>query len=201
MGITYPESLVHFVWYQSPGHPELSTPAGDVRATRYSVGGLWPTAFFDGINKAPQLSDSFYQVYDDMIAGARSDSAVLEMSLDSVATRLDSAELSIGVHITPTDSAVNAMASLVLVAVVYEDSAPYYSPIRGDTGYARFCARRVIGDTWGIPMTLRFGTDFDTVLTTPLGAWNRSRLGAAVFVQDTSSLRVLQSVGRLRFGN
>jgi hypothetical protein len=193
--------LVHFVWYQSPDHPELSTPAGDVRATRYGVGGLWPTAFFDGINKAPQLSDSFYPVYNDMIIGARSDSTVLELSLDSVTTRLDSTELSIGVHITPTDSTVNAMGGLMLVAVVYEDSAPFYSLLRQDTAYARFCVRCVVGDTWGVPLTLRLGTDYDTVLTTPLGAWNRAHLGAAVFVQDTSSLRVLQSVGKLQFGN
>jgi hypothetical protein len=192
---------VHFVWYQSPEHPELSTSAGDERSGRYHVDGLWPTAFFDGINKAPQLSDSFYQVYDDMIAGARSDSAVLEMSLDSVSTRVDSTELSIGVHITPTDSAVDAMDGLMLVAVVFEDSAPYYSVLRQDTAYVPFCARRVIGESWGIPLTLRFGTDFDTVLTTPLGNWNRSRLGVAVFVQDTSNLRVMQSVGKLRFGN
>lgn len=136
-----------------------------------------------------------------MIAGARSDSAVLEMSLDSVTTRLDSAELSIGVHITPTDSAVDTMNGLMLVAVVYEDSAPYYSMLKGDTAYARFCVRRVIGDTWGVPLALHFGDDYDTVFTTPLGAWDRSHLGAAVFVQDTASLRVLQSAGRTQLGN
>jgi len=126
---------------------------------------------------------------------------MLEVSLDTATTGLDSTQLRIGVHITPTDSAVDAMGSLMLVAVVYEDSAPYYSMLRQDTAYVRFCARCVIGDTWGVPLSLRFGTDYDTVLTTPLGDWNRSRLGAVVFVQDTSSLRVLQSVGRLRFGN
>lgn len=192
---------MHFVWYQSPGHPELSTADGDARATRYNVGGFWPTAFFDGFYRAPQVSDSFYSHYHDMVEQARSQKTILEMSLDSAATRLDSTELSVGVHITPTDSAVDAMASLMLVAVVFEDSAPYYSVLRQDTAYARFCARRVIGDTWGIPLALHLGADFDTVLTTPFGDWNRSRLGAAVFVQDTSSLRVLQSVGKLRIGN
>jgi len=115
-----------------------------------------------------------------MIGQARSRTTVIEMSLDSVATRLDSAELRVGVHITPTDSALDRMNGLMLVAVVFEDSARY-SSFGGDTAYARFCARRVIGDTWGVPLTLRFGSDFDTVLTTPLGAWERSRLGIAVF--------------------
>ncbi len=199
--MTYPDSLVHFVWYQSPDHPELSTPTGDERARRYNVAGFWPTAFFDGFYRAPQVSDSFYQVYDNMIGQARSLTTVLEMSLDTATTRLDSMRLSLGVHITPTDSTVDAMRGLMLVALVYEDSAPYYSILRRDTAYARFCARRVIGDTWGIPLQLRFGQEYDTVLSTPLGAWNRSRLGAAVFVQDTSSLRVLQSVGKQRLGN
>ncbi len=191
---------MHYVWYQSPGHPELSTAVGDARATRYGVGGFWPTAFFDGFYRSPQISDSFYEVYDNMIGQARSLTTVLEMSLDSATTRLDTAEVRIGVRITPTDSAVDTMSSLMLVAVVYEDSVPYFSML-GDTAYARFCARRVIGDTWGVPLMLRFGSDFDTVLTTPLGAWERSRLGIAVFVQDTSSLRVLQSAGKTRLGN
>ncbi len=172
-----------------------------MRAARYNVAGFWPTAFFDGFYRAPQITDSFYGVYDGMIGQARSLTTVMEMSLDSATTRLDSTELSIGVHITPTDSAVDKMKGLMLVAVVHEDSAPYYSMLQEDTAYARFCVRRVIGDTWGVPLTLSFGADFDTVLTTPLGAWERSRLGVAVFVQDTSSLRVMQSVGKLRLGN
>jgi hypothetical protein len=195
---------VHFVWFQTPNHVELQTPEGEERSKRYNVGGAWPTAFFDGFYRAPanQQIDSFYRIYDGMIGQARSLTTVLEMSLDSAATRLDSTGLSIGVHITPTDSVVNGIGSLMLVAVICEDSVPYISLLGGDTAYVRFCARHVIGDTWGIPVTLRFGTDYDTVLTTPLDpAWSRSRLGAAVFVQDTSNLRVMQSVGKPRFGN
>jgi hypothetical protein len=193
---------VNVIWYQAPNHPDLIAQAGEERSRRYNVAGLWPSAFFDGFYRAPQVSDTlFYEPYRNMIQQARSLTTALEISFDSAATRLDSSQLRIGVHISPTDSVVDAMPSLMLVAVVCEDSVPYISTLSGDTVYARFCARRVIGDTWGIPLTLHFGADFDTVLTTPLGAWNRSRLGAAVFVQDTSSLRVLQSVGKLRIGN
>lgn len=187
-------------WCHSPDHPELSTPAGEARSARYHVDDIRPSAFFDGPDRAPLTADSFYAVYDSMVRQARSQTTVLEMSLDPTLTHLDSTELSIGVHITPTDSAVDSMAGLMLVAVVYEDSAPYVY-WDGYTHYIRFCAREVIGDTWGMPLTLRLGTDYDTVLTAPLGDWNRSRLGAAVFVQDTSSLRVLQATGIRRFTN
>jgi len=189
-------------WCHSPNHPDLATPAGDKRTTRYNVDSLWPTAFFDGTDRAPQLADPdpMYKAYDSMVRQARSQTTVLELSMDSAATRLDSTELSIGVHITPTDSAVNSMADLALIAVIYEDSAPY-EYWGGATNYIRFCAREVIGGTWGIPLTLRLGADYDTVLTAPLGAWDRSHLGAAVFVQDTSSLRVLQAVGKRRFAD
>lgn len=203
MGTVYQDSLVHFVWFQTPNHPELVAEVGKARGRRYTGSDLPPAAFFDGFYPAPSVSDldSFGTVYNGMVEQARSRNTVLEMSLDSATTEVDSIQLSIGVHIPPTDSTVNAMGSLMLVAVVYEDSVPYRSLVGGDTAYARFCARSVIGDTWGVPVTLRLGTDYDTVLTAPVGNWSRSHLGAAVFVQDTSNMRVLQSVGKLRFTN
>ena len=187
-------------WCHSPNHPDLATPAGDGRTTRYDVDSMWPAAFFDGPDRAPLSADRYYAIYDSMVRHARSLTTVLELSLDPVLTQLDSTELSIGVHITPTDSAVDSMADLALVAVIYEDSAPY-EYWGGATHYIRFCAREVIGGTWGIPLTLQLGTAYDTVLSAPLGAWDRSHVGAAVFVQDTSSLRVLQAVGERRFAN
>jgi hypothetical protein len=185
-------------WCHSPNHPDLATPAGEARSTRYHVDNTWPAAFFDGPNRAPLPVDSFYPIYDSMVRRARSQTTVLELSLDPATTHLDSTELSIGVHIAPTDRAVDSMAGLMLVAVVYEDSAPYVY-VSGYTHYIRFCAREVIGGTWGIPLTIKLGADYDTVLTTPLGAWDRSRLGVAVFVQDTSNLIVIQSVTKRRF--
>jgi hypothetical protein len=143
----------------------------------------------------------FYPTYNNMIGQARSLTTAMEMSIDSATTRVDSSEVRVGVHITPTDSAVNSMKDLMLVAVVFEDSAPYYSALRGETAYAPYCARCVIGDTWGVPISLRLGVDYDTVLATPLGEWKKSHLGIAVFVQDTSSLRVLQSAGKQRLLN
>jgi len=56
----------------------------------------------------------------------------------------------------------------------------------------------VIADTWGVPIRLRFGTDFDTVLTTAVRGWDISHVGVAAFVQDTASQAVLQAVTRYR---
>ncbi len=180
-------------WCQSTSHPELSTPAGDARSARYNVDSLWPAAFFDGPERAPLTGDgeSFYPIYDSMVRNARSTTTVLELSLDSATTRLDATEVRIGIHIKPTDSAVDSIAGLMLVVVVYEDSVAYCSMSPADTHYIRFCARQVIGGTWGVPLKLRLGADYDTVITAPLDSWNRSHLGAAVFVQDTSNLCVL----------
>jgi hypothetical protein len=164
---------------------------------RYHVDSMWPSAFFDGPDRAPMTGYRFYEIYDSMVRQARSRTTVLELSLVPALTRLDSTGVSIGVHVTPTDSAVDSMTNLALVTVVYEDSAPYLWS--GYPHYIRFCAREAIGGTWGIPLTLKLGTEYDTVLTTPLGDWDRSHLGAAVFVQDTSSLRVIQSVAKRRF--
>lgn len=200
--MTYGDSVVFFSWYhQDPGHEELQTGAGEARSARYNVGDLWPSAFFDGSYRAPQEQDTsrFYYLFSGMVDQARSQPTVLEMTLDTADTRIDSTQANIRVRITPTDSAVNRMNTLMLVTVIYEDSAPYYSQLQGDSSYARFCVRRVLGDTWGIPLHLRFGEDFDTLLTTPLGDWNRARLGAAVFVQDTTSMHVLQSVVKRKF--
>jgi hypothetical protein len=197
--VTYGDSVVFFSWYQTPGHPELQTGAGEARSARYNVGGLWPSAFFDGFYRAEQVEDSFYYVFRGKLEQARSQPTVLEMTLDTADTRIDSTQANIRVRITPTDSAVDRMNTLMLVTVIYEDSASYYSQLQGDSGYARFCVRRVLSDTWGIPLHLRFGEDFDTLLTTSLGDWNRARVGAAVFVQDTTSMRVLQSVVKRKF--
>ena len=192
---------MHITWYQAYEPLEITTPDGDARSVRYNVAGTWPSAYFDGFDKAPQLTDSFYSVYRDFVDLARSSPTVLEMSLDSATTTLDSTTMSVGVHITPTDSTLDAARGLMLVAVVFEDSAPYYSSLRNDTAYARFCAREVIGDTWGVPVSFKFGTDFDTVLTASIGSWRPEHLGVAVFVQDTATNRVLQSVGKRRFEN
>ncbi len=187
-------------WYQSFLPLPITTPEGEARALRYNVQSIWPSTYFDGFYKAPMVSveDSFYTVYRDYVDFARSQPAILEIGCDTLTTRLGPTNLSIGLRITPTDSAVDGMRTLQLVAVVYEDSAPYPS-FSGDTAYARYCARTVIGGAWGVPVSFRFGQEFDTVLTTPLGNWTTARLGAAVFVQDTSNLRVMQSLLIRRF--
>uniref|UniRef100_A0A7C4GC57 Uncharacterized protein n=1 Tax=candidate division WOR-3 bacterium TaxID=2052148 RepID=A0A7C4GC57_UNCW3 len=189
-----------FFGYFGAGSPaEFITPAGAERERWYNV--TWqPSAVFDG-RPGPQVQqpDSFYPVYRDMIDAARSRKTVLEMTLDPDLTRADSAQVSIGVRIEPTDSLIDAMANLALVAVVFEDSLPY--EYLGDTLHAWRVVRRVLSDTWGIPVSLRLGTVFETTLVVPNPGWRPRLTGVAAFVQNTESKQVLQSAARLRLGN
>jgi hypothetical protein len=189
---------VYFSYYEGASFPELQTGGGLERGRWYNLGMTRPAAMFDG-ELGPQVTelDSFYPRYRDMIDGARSVPAKLEIRLDTAVTRADSAQVTLGVVVTPTDSAVDTMGNLRLVAVVYEDSVPYVN-FAGDTLYARLVARRVLADTWGIPLHLTFGQDFDTTLRTPAAGWRPDRLGAAVFVQDVGTRAVMQSVVRRR---
>lgn len=154
---------------------------------------MTPSAVFDG-RLGPQVEhpDSFYPVYRDMIDGARAVTAVVEMQLDTLRTCSDSQTVSIGIRAVPTDSVVDTMTGLRLVAILFEDSVPY--EMLGDTFYARMVVRSVLNDTFGIPLVLKFGREFDTTLTVPVQGWNVTRLGAAVFLQEYSSRQVLQSV-------
>ncbi len=162
-----------------------------------------PWAFFDG-NRSPQVTepDSFYNWYRDMIDGARAQPTVLEMWLDSAVTAIEPPVVRVGIHLFPQDTAADRMENLVLVAVLFEDSIPYESGIhQGDTAYARMVVRNVIADTWGIPVTLEYGVEFDTTFEAALGDWRQDKLGVAAFVQDTATKQVLQSVVKYRLSD
>ncbi len=144
--------------------------------------------------------DSFYSSYDAQITRCRADSTPIEMWLDSTGTVVAPPNVRVRVVVNPTDSVVNSMRNLALVAVVYEDSVPY-EQLPGDTVHVRFVARAVVGDTWGIPLSLRLGQEFDTTLAVTLGQWRTGYLGVAAFVQDTANKEVLQAVVRRRIAN
>lgn len=185
---------MYLCYYGPTSLPGFSTPAGRAREEWYQVG-VEPTAVFDG-RLGPQVPqpDSFYPVYRDMIDGARSRPTSVEMELDTALTRADSQQVTLALRIVPTDSSLDTAGNLRLVAVVYEDSVPY--DFMGDTLYARLVTRAVVADTFGIPLALKFGQEFETTLVVPVQGWSPARLGSAVFVQDRASKAVLQSVGR-----
>jgi len=200
--MVYGDSVVPIVYYSAESHPEVESEAGRARANWYGVQpSLLPLAFFDGTNRAPQvtLPDSFYPVYRNMTDGARAQKTVLEMKLDS--TIVESQRVAIRVRIEPTDSTVDAMTGLRLVAVVYEDSVPYYSLLMGDTVYISRVVRTVVGDSFGVPLRLKFGTGYDTLLWVPYAGYNIDRIGVAVAVQDVATRAVLQSVIKQRVKN
>ncbi|MEO0085739.1 MAG: hypothetical protein ABIK37_03820 [candidate division WOR-3 bacterium] len=196
--MSYGDSLVFFGYFGAGSPPEFMTGAGTERERWYGVS--WqPSAVFDG-RPGPQVQepDSFYAVYRDMIDGARSRKTVLEMALDTALTRADPGQVSIGVRIEPTDSVVDQMSHLSLMVVVFEDSVPY--EYLGDTLHAWRVVRRVLSDTWGIPVSLRFGVPFETTLVASNPGWRPAHVGVAAFVQDRESKQVLQSTARLRLG-
>lgn len=186
--------MVPVIYYLSESHPELECAPGRARGRWYGVEPtLLPLAFFDGTGRAPQVTvpDSFYPVYRDMIEGARSHPTFLEVAVESGAA--DTNGVALRVRIEPTDSVVDTMRNLRLVAVVYEDSVGYYSMLRGDTVYVPRVVRAVVGDSAGLPLRLRFGAVCDTLVYLPGRGWRLDHLGCAVAVQDGVSRAVFQS--------
>lgn len=192
--------MAFVIYYSGEAHPQLSSPAGKARNEWYGVGAEAPLAFFNGILRSPPIiiPDSFYPVYQNMIDAARARKTCLEMALDSTGTTVDSTTLRLRVRLTPTDSLIDTITSLRLVAIVFEDSISYYSSFVGDTTYAPMAVRQVIGDSFGIPIAFKFGRDFDTLLTTGVSGYNINRLGVAVSVQDFVTKEVWQSVVKWR---
>lgn len=190
--------MAFVIYYDSELLPQLASPAGKARAEWYGVGGERPLAFFDGTIRSPQvtLPDSFYPVYRDMVDASRARKTMLEMRIDSAA--IDSSRLTVRLIITPTDSSADTITSLRLVAIVFEDSVPYYSVLRTDTFYSPMTVRTVIGDSFGIPLRVRFGQDFDTVLSTPVPDWNPNHTGIAVTVQNLANRTALQTAVKWR---
>lgn len=118
---------------------------------------------------------------------------MLEMTLDTATTRIEGGEVRVGVKISPVDTVIDGMENLMLVGVVVADSVAHTRLGSPDTGYAPV-AVDVIGGPWGVPVNLRYATELDTLISTPLGNWPLDRIGVAVFVQDTSTKEVLQTV-------
>ncbi len=153
--------------------------------------------YFDGGDAAAQ--ETLYDAFRTRIEGARSQKTMLEMSLDTAGTRIEAPDVRIGVHISPVDTLIDAMENLMLVAVLFEDSIAHPG-FSGDTVYVPI-VRDVIGGAWGVPVHLRYATEFDTVLEATLGNWREGYMGVAVFVQDTATKQVLQSVIARKIGN
>jgi len=184
-------------FYQTRG---LEIPSGAGRGRWYYGYQQWPWAVFGG-RSGEQVTnpDSFYSAYDAQVTRCRADSTPIEMWLDSAGTVVAPPNVRMRVKVNPTDSVVNGMGNLMLVCVVYEDSVPF-EQFPGDTVYPRMVGRAVAGDTWGIPLSLVFGQEFDTTLEVTLGQWRTDYLGVAAFVQDTATKEILQAAGRRRIG-
>ncbi|MFO7638697.1 MAG: hypothetical protein R6X14_05310 [bacterium] len=169
----------------------MATPRSLARAQWYGYGlGFEPVTYFDGGDAAPQ--ETLYETFRNRIEAARSRKTMFEMALDTAVTGIEGGNVRVGVRIKTLDTLVNDMNSLMLVPVLFLDSVGHYS-LSGDTAYAPI-AVEVIGGPWGVPARLRYATDFDTVFAVPAGNWREDRLGVAVFIQDTTTKQVMQTV-------
>lgn len=121
-------------------------------------------------------------VYRDMVDATRARKTMLELPIHS--TGIDPSRLPLQLSLTPTDPSVDTITTLRLVAIIFEDSVPYYSFLMGTTFYSPMTVRAIIGDSMGIPFNCRLGMEFDTLLTTPVTGLNINRTGIAVSVQN-----------------
>jgi|YNPBryantNP2012_1023418.scaffolds.fasta_scaffold00013_47 hypothetical protein len=190
--------MAYVIYYDPETHPELGSQAGIARARWYGTGMERPLAFFDGTMRSPQITipDSFYPVYRDIIDAARARKTILELKIDSC--HIDSAFLNVRLTLSPTDSSIDTLTALRLVAIVFEDSIPYYSFLIGDTFYSPMTVRQIIGDSFGIPIRCRFGQNWDTVLACQVTGYNVNRTGVAVSVQNLATRAVIQSAIKWR---
>jgi len=162
------------------------------RAQWYGYGlGFEPATYFDGTDAAGQ--ETLYSALRARIEAARSRKTMLEMELDTAVTGIVGTEVRVGVRIIALDTLVDKMAGLMLVPVLFQDSVGHEIWGTQDTMYVPI-ACDVIGGPWGVPVSPRYAVEFDTVLTATLGNWRTDRLGVAVFVQDTATRAVMQSV-------
>ena len=195
----YGDSLAYFTYRSDTVFDTLATPAALARANWYGhQQGFEPIVYFDGGDAV--AGETLYDEFSNRIEGARSKESLLEMPVDSLTADIATGgAASIGVHIRPTDPQVDEMGSLMLVAVLFEDSVAHEA-VGGDTAYVPI-AREVAGGPWGVPVVFEFPTPLDATFNIELGSWREDYLGIAVFVQDTATKEVLQAVTRRRFNN
>lgn len=190
----YGDSLV-VLSYHAQDYDTFSNPVSKVRARLYNPG-IEPSCIFDGGSPIYiQNPDSFRVRYQDHILGARSQTTSLRMEFDTIKTKLDSTQITIGVNVLPTESLADP-ANLRLFVVIYEKNAPYLSSFPPfDTLHAFFVVRKFLPDTLGLDLAfLNFPNSFDTVLSTQLENWDLTQIGIASFVQDIQTKKVLQAI-------
>lgn len=188
----YGDSLAYFTYRSDTLGDTLATRSSLARAQWYGHEPiLVPVTYFDG--RDPQsFDDTLYERFRNRVEGARSRRTMFEMALDTATTGIEGGNVRVGVWINPLDTLVNDMRSLMLVAVLFQDSVGFAYPGSPDTFFVPI-AVDVIGGPWGVPVRPRYAVELDTVLTAGLGNWRTDRLGVAVFIQDTATKRVMQT--------
>lgn len=187
----YGDSLAYFTYRSDTLFDTLATRSSLARAQWYGYGlGFEPVTYFDG--RDPQTGgDTLVEAFRNRIEAARARPSMFEMELDTAKTGVEDGMVRVVVRINTLDTLVNDMRTLMLVPVLFQDSVGFAYP--GQDTFFVPIAVDVIGGPWGVPVRPRYATEFDTVFTAPLGNWNQDRLGVAVFIQDTTTKRIMQT--------
>ena len=189
----YGDSLAYFTYRSDTLYDSLATQSSLARAQWYGYGlGFEPATYFDG-HDLQSGSDTLIDAFRNRIEAARSRPTMFEMELDTTVTGIEGNTVRVGVRIHTLDTLANDMNSLMLVPVLFHDSFPELYFGSEDTFFVPI-AVDVIGGPWGVPVRLRYATGFDTVFTATMRNWQKDRLGVAVFIQDTTTKRVMQTV-------
>lgn len=195
MRTRYGDSLVIVEWHPY-AHDSLNiNPDDSVRVARYQHNPGQPSLVLDGYSPVEMPSDPsrFYSTFEDAIRVVKSEPVFVTLVVDSATA--DSTQGRVLLHLA-ADSTTPPSSS-TLYCIVTEDSL--VDPLGG--AYFRIPVQ-FVPDLNGIPVSLAPGATLVDTLTFPTAGHRLDKLGAIVFLEDTSASTghyVLQSATINRF--
>ncbi len=185
----YGDSLAVVAYHHRFFLDTLSPEYIAVRETLYQITAQ-PTVVFDGVNTVlTEDPDQDYTIYKGWIVTERNRAPPLRLHLE---TTLTASLLEMTVHVVVIDSI--QPGDFHLFYVLYEDSV-YFSHVAATDSIFNFVVREMIPNEQGASIFLTYpDSSVYQESVTLESTWNVEKLGVVVFVQDMSTLDVLQAV-------
>jgi len=178
----YGDSLVVVEWHPYAHDTFNINPDDSVRLSRYVHNPGQPSLALDGYQEIAIPSDpnEYYEAFDAAIRAVKSEPVFVTLVVDSATA--DSTQGRVLVHLV-ADSAAPP-SSPTLYCVVTEDSLVPDTMLGG--AYFRVPAQ-FVPDASGIPVSLSPGATLVDTLEFPTAGRRLDKLGAVVFLEDTSA--------------